>query len=147
VNPDGPLKHIYRPLLPWQTVPLTECGRVASEVEECMTRPETKTLLNKIGRTRLHFVCCVTCVNRANYQVDSWEDDPAGVMSRHCDRGSRRDPNSAISIELRALALLVEAHREEFDQAVTDLGESVSLSALRRERARRARTTNVVRLS
>lgn len=147
MSDEEPLKHIYRPSLPWQTVRLTECGQRAQDVAVVITRPEAKTLANKVGRTRLHMLCCVTCINRANYQVDSWEDDPAGVMVRHCEGASRRrgrDPSepSPIILELRALALLVEAHREEFDQAVADLAASVSLADLRRDKAKRFRSVS-----
>lgn len=133
------LKHIERPRLPWQTDRLTECGRDVDDYREdiVIDRPQVKRLLAAYGQQRVAFLLCMTCLNRANYSHDSWEDNPASVMRRHCERGG---DGAAINVELRALALLVDAHRDEFDQAIHDLQSAVPLAARRKQktRARRA---------
>lgn len=131
-----PLQHIERPRLPWQVERLTECGRDPEDFREGLVieRPEVKRLLAAHGQQRVAFLICMTCLNRARYSYDSWELNPASVMRRHCDRSG--GDGSAINVELRALALLVEAHRDEFDQAVRDLQGAVPLAAHRKQRAR-----------
>jgi hypothetical protein len=132
-----PLQHILRPALPWQTERLTECGRNPDDFREGLVidRVEVKRLLAAHGKQRVAFMVCMTCFGRSNYSHDSWEDNPASVMRRHCERaGFGSDPSLAINVELRALALLVEAHREEFDQAVRDLQGAVPLAARRKQR-------------
>lgn len=135
-----PLQHIERPRLPWQTERLTECGRNPEDFREGLVidRMEVKALLAKHGKQRVSFMLCMTCLGRSNYSHDTWEDNPSSVMRRHCERaGWGNDPAQPINVELRALALLVEAHREEFDQAVRDLQGAVPL-AQRRQAKRRA---------
>lgn len=137
-----PLKHIERPALPWQTERLTECGRNPDDFREglVLERTEVKRLLAEHGKQRVAFLLCMTCLNRSNYSHDSWEDNPASVMRRHCERtGWGSDPTLPINVELRALALLVEAHREEFDQAIRDLQGAVPLAAARQKKRRAAR--------
>lgn len=139
-----PLLHITRPLLPWQSERLTECGRDADDFREgiVIDRVEVKALLAKHGKQRVSFLCCMTCLGRSNYSFDTWEDNPASVMRRYCERsggGWSGDPNAAINVELRALALLVAAHRDEFDQAVRDLQGAATLDAKRREKRQASR--------
>lgn len=136
-----PLKHIERPRLPWQADYLTECGRRADDFREGLVlgRVEVKALVAEHGKQRMTFLLCITCLNRSNYSFDSWEVNPAAVMRRHCDRaGSGSDPQMPLNVELRALALLVEAHREEFDQAVEALSSLDNLTAKRLAKRRRA---------
>lgn len=133
-----PLNHIARPALPWQTFVLTECGRPVEEFADgiVVSRVETKAIIGRLGKTGAYMVMCVTCLNRANYDVDAWDLDPVSVMRRHCERGTRR-PDDPIATELRAIALLVQAHRDEFDQTIRDLADAVPLSERRQQRAKR----------
>lgn len=130
---DGPLKHIVRDTLPWRADPRTECGRPLSDVAALLTRDEAAVLWKRHGAKRASFLLCVTCVDTAN-RHRSFDEDP-------CSAANRAYPNwratDEMQRELRAIALLIAAHQDEFDQLMVGLAEAPSLD--KRRAARRHR--------
>lgn len=135
-----PMEHVERCLLPWQTERLTECGRPVAEFAVVLTREQAIRKFREQGEQRAALTTCMTCLNRGRYQPARWEDNPAAVMARACERvGWSPREDHPMNVELRAIAALVRAHRAEFDGYVAGLAGTVSLDGARR--ARRGRRT------
>lgn len=124
-----PLEHVERANLPWRDEALTECG-LPTAGHPVLSRDAWLSKVKAQGKQRAAFTTCMTCWGAAA-RNSSWDHDPIRALSRACDDWKRKDQFVA---ELRALALLVEAHRDEFDLALSGLGEATSLDAARRRR-------------
>lgn len=117
-----PVDHILRPELPWRhgEGAITECGYDASKVKT-ITREAYFQRLKDFGQQRAAMVTCMTCDNTAR-RWGTWDDDPRRAVEREINwecgwRG--REKGSRLREELVAIAALIEAHREEFLQAIT----------------------------
>lgn len=134
-----PLKivHVERPLLPWRDEDLTECGLSASN-HPTITRDELKVKVKREGKTRALYTTCQTCFATAQ-RHPTWEEDPVGRVQREVNLWGRDDKYQRVRQELEAIALLIEAHRGEFDQTMQDLDGAVDLSDRRAKRAQRRR--------
>lgn len=143
--------HILRLQVPWRrgTV-LTECGM---EDDRALTAEEVFAKTNELGKQRMAMLTCMTCWSAAEMhrhwdsnrsRLNSWDDDPIGVVEREVNRsrwgGPRRAP-SPLKDELLAIALLIDAHRDDFDELLGGLGDVENLATLRAAKAakRRAR--------
>ncbi len=123
-----PVDHILRPSLPWRPgeAAITECGYDASKVK-ALTRPEFFEREKALGKQRMAMMTCMTCSDTAR-RWGRWEDDPRLALQREIEweRGqnywarSREDRGHRLLDELSAIAALIEAHRDEFDAAVTE---------------------------
>jgi hypothetical protein len=134
MSADEPLKHIRRPALPWRDAPLTECGRPVGDVRAWIDRGEALAMVAKHGIRRAAFMICMTCMTTAN-QYPEWDDDPRGALAREF-LGAARDQE--LGDHLRAIGLLVAAHRAEFDDLLAGLKNTVSLADARKTKRRRA---------
>lgn len=116
-----PVDHIARPRLPWRSsdADITECGYDASKVKT-VSRAEFSDRLKNLGQQRTAMLMCMTCSDTASRWSD-WESDPRQALDREIswERGeryrARTDRGYRLHDELRAIAALIEAHREEFD--------------------------------
>lgn len=141
--PDEPLRHILRTALPWRDTDTlhTVCGRPSSQYapELVLTFDEARREAKRLGRQRTAMLFCMTCANRAGTWA-KWDDDPVARMARECEKygamGRGKD-TSLVERELRAIGLLIEAHREEFDQLVADLAGVTTMAELRQRRTLR----------
>ncbi len=107
-----PVDHILRPRLPWrEDIGITECGLDGTKVPT-LTRDQFFQRLKDLGQQRTAMTTCMTCSTTAA-RWGTWDDDPRWETAwRRDDHGARlRD-------ELQAAAMLIEAHREEFDEYV-----------------------------
>jgi len=133
---DTPRDHVCRPDLPWRVATLTECGKSIVDVAACITRDEMAAKIKRDGVQRCAYSTCMTCMETSQRWPD-WSADPVRAVERDF-YGGARDPR--LLDELRALAALVLAHREEFDGYLLGIKETVSLDEARRaRRLRRAR--------
>jgi len=116
-----PVDHVIRPSLPWRRdIGITECGYDASKVK-AITRQEFFQRVKDLGQQRCAMLTCMTCSDTTR-RYGAWEDDPRTAIGRevtwergeHWGRG-RNDRGTALKDELIAIAALVEAHREEFE--------------------------------
>jgi hypothetical protein len=137
------VEHILRANLPWRPGDeMTECGRPVAEFASVLTRDQAIAKFRDLGKARALMTTCVTCAQTTDRHA-TWETNPAAVMARHCDSYGARWSSVAgaqerqLNDELRALALLAQAHREEFDQLLDGLTATGDLTAARRERQRR----------
>ena len=152
----GPVQHVARPAPPWRrpdpAMDLTECGRLLAEVapEYLTTRDALTRYIREVGQQRAAFTTCMTCAMTIDRHSD-WDADPASVLGRdgHAWRRQFTPQQSRTRTELLAVALLVEAHRDEFEETVTaqaaaeKAGEQ--LVAARAEKAFRARVATRMR--
>lgn len=126
---DEPLTHIIRPSLPWRddATAMTECGLKADSYPSA-NRDEASARWKKLGAQRASLFFCMTCAHTAG-RWPSWDEDPAGCLGREVERAQHRsrDDGEAFRTELVAIARLIELHREDFDNLIAGLGETVSL--------------------
>lgn len=134
------IDHVARSPLPWRTIELTECG-LPVEAHPVITRDSYLARLREWGQDRTRFTVCRTCASTAaNYRT--WDEDPVNAIQREAHQHGflARDASlgrDLFSRELRALAALYEAHREEFDGYVEGLTETVSLDRARHAKRRK----------
>jgi hypothetical protein len=138
---DHPLDHILRPPLPWQTdrPALTECGRRVNDVGASISSEEFIARVRKLGQQRTSMTTCMTCYNRAAIgyrQGENWDRNPGAIIARAYERVRFSKDAEVLNRELRAIAMLVEAHRPEFLELVAGLEQTVSLDDRRRARER-----------
>jgi hypothetical protein len=126
------LDHVRRPDLPWRAATRTECGKPIADVKQIIDRDELLARLQSHGKARTSMTVCMTCWQTAA-RWETFEQDPVAAMAREV-YGGRRDPQFAM--DLRALAALAVAHRDEFDEYVAGLATTASLAARRAQRAR-----------
>lgn len=129
------ITHIERANLPWHTERTTECGLDVPR-HPAWTRDEALAKYKELGAQRLAFVVCMTCWN-CYARHSTWEADPAACIIRAASGmqthfGGMTEEKRRFADELRAIALLVAAHREEFDATVQSLSEVVDLKEARR---------------
>jgi len=129
-----PLTHIRRPNLPWRDDELTECGKPIGDIKgSVLNRESAAVQLRRLGQQRFAMFHCMTCWNTARYN-HGWDRSPSHVMAREVQRGGRftmNEVNQRMDAELRAIAALIEAHREEFDGFLAGLEETTDLTRVR----------------
>lgn len=119
------LEHVRRPNLPWRTFDLTECGLDTDR--PVISRAELAAKWKAQGQQRAALTTCMTCLDTAR-RWPSWDEDPVRCLGRET-YGGRRGHEDVFRAELRAIELLVEAYRDEFDQAVRDINAAPTLEA------------------
>lgn len=121
--------HVLRPPLPWRPSATTECGRAAADVAAVITRDQLSARIKTLGKQRTAFTVCMTCATTAG-RWSTFEENPVDCLRREVYGGRTED---GFADELRALAALVQAHRDEFDGFLSDLGKTTSLADARRK--------------
>ena len=136
---DQPLKHIIRTGLPWREATKTVCGKPVTQYAPglVISIEEARTLVRQYGQQRAAFLMCMTCINHVSNWT-TWERDPVARMARECERGWG-DPDPLVVAELRAIGILVERYRVDFDEVVAGIvaGDVVQFSDLRKQRDQR----------
>lgn len=135
---DEPLHHIQRPTLPWRPDRhRTMCGRDATDLPT-WSRDEAMANARRLGRQRFSLFVCMTCSSVFELHVP-WDESPAECVRGYLDRVSRwrstdADELDRLNAEFRAIAVLIDAHRDEFDDTVRGLLDMTSLDEQRRRR-------------
>ena len=130
---DLPIVHVERPRLPWRDEELTECGLPAAG-HPVITRAELEAKVKREGQQRSQITTCQTCWNTARRHLP-WEVDPAARLAREVGSAwSVSERHRRINRELRAIELLVAAHRDEFDALLAGLDDVADLAERRRGR-------------
>ena len=116
-----PVDHILRPALPWREVAaLTECGMNAASVKT-LSRDEYFARLKDMGQQRTAILTCMTCSDTAR-RWETWETEPRHALEREIQWelswGKSRGRGDLLRDELLAIADLIQAHRDEFDEHV-----------------------------
>ncbi len=117
-----PVDHVMRPTLPWrENAHLTECG-VKAENVTAITPDEFKKRIKEYGHQRTRMVTCWTCCDTAGRWC-TWDEEPRRALGREIEweAGSihKRNRGSLLLDELLSIAELIEAHRDEFNNLVS----------------------------
>ena len=135
-----PLTHIARPPLPWRESGKTICGHVVSQFAEglVINLADAHAAARRLGTQRFALTHCMTCAQNVR-NWSTWEDDPRARMAREMGHLGMTKAEPVIEHELRAIALLIDGHREEFDHLVHSFssGGVVTMDSLRRARSQR----------
>lgn len=126
------MEHVERPPLPWRSIERTECGLPVAG-HPVISRDDFVAKVKAQGKQRAAFTTCMTCWETA-LRWPTWEQDPVQRLSRET-YGGRIDVH--FRAELTAIAALVAAHRDEFDDMLSGLAETVSLADRRTAHRRR----------
>lgn len=118
------LDHVARAGLPWRPEQRTECG-LDPTGRPVISRDQLVDKLKREGQRRAALTTCMTCLDTAARHT-TWEQDPASAMRREIPMYGR--DLDQVRAELRAVAALVEAHRDEFDGYLTALDSTVRLA-------------------
>lgn len=152
------IDHIARSMLPWrdETDALTECGRPVQEVSVAPV-DELRARVKRVGQARAMFTVCLTCVERHDHRGrgETWNTNPVAVIGREVERvrsvypyalrdetateTRRRAERDRFAAELKAIAALINAHRDEFDGFITGLAATNDLTERRNKRTHQAR--------
>lgn len=132
-----PVRHIDRPVPPWEASPITMCGRTHRDVHTVVTRDAAVKLAKRMGIQRAGFFLCMQCLERAKYRGRGWDRDPVDATAWWLERHRYRDTAEPdqLAATLHALGELVERHREEFEALRSP--EVVRLDDARRRRTRK----------
>lgn len=127
--------HVRRPGLPWREPDRTECGRPlwTTKGEKLIDRTQALDLIRDSGLETARHELCWPCVDSAA-RTPEWGADPVRALLRELTGSGGPDPE--LAGDLRALAELVNRHREEFDSLREGLDSVVDLAS-RRIRASR----------
>lgn len=132
-----PLKHIARTPLPWRESGKTVCGKLIAQYADglVMSLEDAAAMSRSMGKQRFALVICMTCAHNAN-RWTRWEDNPVARMEREVTGGAFGKREPIFDHELRSIADLIAAHREEFDARVESYanGDVVTIADLRRKR-------------
>lgn len=126
----NPIDHVLRALPPWDDQTFTtECGRddVAGKL---LTRDQFVAKIAEQGQQRSAMTTCMTCWNTAS-KYRPWNVSPTETMARWLGPGWRSDEHD---VELRAIAALIEAHRDEYDGYIHGVDQAEDLGARRRRK-------------
>lgn len=113
-----PVDHISRPALPWRNnvEAQTECGLNAAKVPT-LSRDAYKNRLKDLGRQRAAMLTCMTC-STTSERHGTWESDPRMALAREIEwecSWRRAERDTKLRDELDAIAVLIDHHRQEFD--------------------------------
>lgn len=135
---DEPLTHIARPPLPWRDSRLTICGKPIDQYVDGLVlgRVDAIATARRLGKTRFSMTHCMTCANNFDRWIP-WEVSPRERLAREMGVVGMTKLEPVIVAELHAIAALIAAHRDEFDELVEAhvSGGVVTMGQLRRQRA------------
>ena len=140
MSTDQPVEHIAREPLPWRDSLLTECGLAPSGGRTILTGTEYDAKVRKQGEQRAALSTCMTCWTARDRNSATWLDSPDDVILRYATAartmrgGNPRAEAAQFNAELKAIAAVVAAHRDQFEGFLADLAASTDLTARRRNR-------------
>lgn len=119
---DDVLFHVKRGDLPWRTATLTECG-IKIDKNPTITRGELLERIRRKGDRKTELQCCQTCWSTSNryhwgHNERDTDEEMMWTLHREIQRPRRAAHDGHLGPELRALGLLVDVHREEFEELV-----------------------------
>jgi hypothetical protein len=133
------LDHVLRPPLPWRDTNMTECG-IDPTGKKVLTNEQFLLRCKEYGQQRTAMVTCMTCLNTVQRWLNS--QGLTAQVGREIDRvggkwygrGDLQADGGLLENELRAIQLLVNEHREEFDAALAAMTGATSLDQVRARR-------------
>lgn len=139
IDRDADLHHICRTSLPWRDATRTVCGKQISQYRPdlVINLADAHAMQRRLGQQRFALTICMTCAHNVGHWAE-WDANPIKRFQREINgngMGSDRNDDQ-VEHELRAIAALIERHRQEFDDMVAALsdGSVVTMEQLRRSR-------------
>lgn len=137
---DEPLDHVAREPLPWRDREegLTECGRPLKSCQS-LTLEQMREKVKAQGERRASLSSCMTCwetSRRYEYQRE-WRKNVHPIfqaVQREIER-VKIEHSVRLGREFHALALLAEAHREEFDAILRDMNDAIDIRSAKKKTA------------
>jgi len=137
---DEPLTHIGRTSLPWREATKTVCGRLIADYADglVVTLADAQAMQKRLGKQRFALAICMTCAHNVGNWAE-WDSHPIARMEREVTGGRWGSPDPVLVAELRAIAALIDQHREDFDAMVAAYvsGDVVSVTELRNRKRRK----------
>jgi hypothetical protein len=131
------ITHVARRDLPWRKAGLTECG-LDLEGHAAISPAELEERVKKLGQQRTAMLTCMTCWQTSHrYHVPmGWEGPPIlSALEREIQWARRRRPETTPFLrDLKAIEILIERHRPEFDELIEDQRKTVSVADERKAR-------------
>lgn len=136
---NGPLDHLAREVPPWREATTTECGRPLGDVAQIITRAAAVRRWKDQGAKRASFSLCMTCVETAN-RNPTFDENPIENIRRTLPAAyaANRERLDTEERHWRAVAALIDAHRDDFDQLLADLAKTPTIAEARRNRQAKA---------
>lgn len=130
--------HVLGSVLPWRSAQQTRCGRAVGDVAAVITLDQLEARINRYGRGATTLTVCATCCTSA-HAATRWEVNPIGVVAQEAVRcgfsgviDSRSKPEARrFAAELYAIAALIRAHRDEFEDYISALARTTNIAAAR----------------
>jgi hypothetical protein len=126
-----PVDHIERPRLPWRgpnESSVTECGINAVKVKT-LTRSEFFRRLKEYGEQRTALLTCMTCSYTAK-RWSTWDEEPRDAIQREIEWEGpayrRGKHGNQLRDELRAIALLIQHHQDEFASLLNHVRNTIN---------------------
>lgn len=132
------ITHVARRDLPWRPAALTECGLPLAK-HAAISADELDARIKKLGSQRQAMMTCMTCWSTSyRYGMDRSWNGPAilTTLEREIQWARRHREGSPFMADLKAIEVLIQRHRAEFDELLEDQRETVSLAEERKARAR-----------
>jgi hypothetical protein len=132
-----PITHVLRAPLPWRPAKLTECGLTAKD-HPTITVDEFVAKVNREGKQRASYSTCMTCWNtaRRHFGEACYKDSPLEREMQWSRMHRNGDAHPNVNDELAAIAMLVNRHRQEFDELVDDHVQTVRVDFSAKKGAR-----------
>jgi len=136
--------HVARDIVPWRpTARYTQCGRPAATVDSIITADELHARIHTHGQQRTAFTVCMTCWSTTDRHPATWHTNPAAVLVRELTRirgystldTPPTDPDGIrANNELHAIAAILAAHQDEYDDYLAAADSAIDLASRRRQR-------------
>lgn len=132
------ITHVARRDLPWRKAALTECG-LDLEKHVAISPDDLAERVKKLGHQRTAMLTCMTCWNTSDRYGSTygWRG-PHHIVLSAIEREvqwARHHPGTApFMADVKAIEVLVQRHRDEFDELLEDQRETVSLADERKAR-------------
>jgi hypothetical protein len=137
------ITHVARRDLPWRRAALTECGLDLAK-HAAISAEELKERVKKLGQQRTAMLTCMTCwqtsyrwvaENEYGEVVRPWlGSNVLTALEREIQWARRHREGSPLMADLKAIEVLIQRHRPEFDELLEDQRETVSLADERKAR-------------
>lgn len=116
--------------LPWRPAWQTECGLVIEQSSDVLTRAEWIAKVKNEGQQRAAFSTCMTCWQtalRRDYSKRGDEEEAAlRAIARELESYNKAG-REVLRADFAAIAILIERHRNEFDDLIEDYKSTVRL--------------------
>lgn len=135
------ITHVARRDLPWRAAALTECGLPLAK-HAAISADDLAARVKKLGSQRTAMLTCMTCWQASyRYGMERIWAGPSvlSALEREISWTRRHEGRTPLLSDLKAIEVLIQRHRAEFDELLEDQRETIILAEERKARRRRPR--------